>query len=119
MAGSRDEGQTDCLTMILLIARPRFFPQTRSECPYQNCHPVMSIETRHVKYIFADVVGFTEGRTVDAQVEIIGTLNKAFATALDGLNAIFLPTGDGICAGIIAMNAPADAHLQGALAVLK
>jgi class 3 adenylate cyclase len=79
----------------------------------------MSIETRHVKYIFADIVGFTERRTVDAQVEIISGLNNAFRTGLNGTEAIFLPTGDGICAGIIASNAPADAHLQGALRVLK
>jgi hypothetical protein len=79
----------------------------------------MSIETRHVKYIFADVVSFTESRTVDAQVEIIAGLNEAFRTALEGTEAIFLPTGDGICAGIIASDAGADAHLQGALKVLE
>jgi class 3 adenylate cyclase len=79
----------------------------------------MSIETRHVKYIFADIVGFTERRTVDAQVEIISGLNDAFRSGLEGTEAIFLPTGDGICAGIIASKAPADAHLQGALRVLN
>jgi len=79
----------------------------------------MSIETRHVKYIFADVVRFTKGRTVDAQVEIIAGINEAFQTALEGTEAIFLPTGDGICAGIIAGDAAADAHLEGALNVLK
>jgi hypothetical protein len=52
-------------------------------------------------------------------VEIISGLNEAFRTALEGTEAIFLPTGDGICAGIIASDAAADAHLQGALKVLR
>ncbi len=78
----------------------------------------MNIETRHVRYIFADVERFTEDRTVDAQVEIVAALNAAFKLAIGKLETIYLPTGDGICAGIIESTAAADAHLQAALTVL-
>jgi class 3 adenylate cyclase/uncharacterized protein YecT (DUF1311 family) len=79
----------------------------------------MNAETRHVKYAFADVIDFSVGRTVEAQVDIIAALNAAFAEAAQSLEVIFLPTGDGICASIIEVNAAADAHLQLALDVLK
>lgn len=78
----------------------------------------MNTETRHVKYAFADVVAFSVSRTVEAQVEIVAALNAAFKSAVQKLDVIFLPTGDGICAGITDGNAPADAHLQLALQVL-
>lgn len=79
----------------------------------------MKAETRHVKYAFADVVDFSVDRTVEAQVEIVTALNAAFTNAAESLEVIFLPTGDGICAGIIEVNASADAHIQLALDVLK
>ncbi len=79
---------------------------------------VMDVETRHVKYAFADVV-FTIERTVNAQVEIIAELNSAFKNAAGSHEVIFLPTGDGICAAIVEPNAPADAHLKMALRVVE
>src|SRR6266516_1103337 len=79
----------------------------------------MKPETRHVKYAFADVVDFSVDRTIEAQVEIVAALNAAFMQGAESSDVIFLPTGDGICAGIIEPNAPADAHLQLALHVLK
>jgi hypothetical protein len=78
----------------------------------------MSVETRHVRYIFADVVRFTEDRTLEAQVEIIAALNNAFKTSIQDLETIYLPTGDGICAGILHVDVSADIHLQVALRVL-
>ena len=78
----------------------------------------MDVETRHVKYVFADVVEFTVNRTVEAQVEIVAALGEAFRTAAEGLETIFLPTGDGICAAIIQSDAAPDSHLLVALKVL-
>jgi hypothetical protein len=78
----------------------------------------MKAQTRHVKYVFADVVDFTLNRTIEAQVEIIGALNEAFREATENLETIFLPTGDGICAGIIKSYAPPDSHIKVALKVL-
>lgn len=79
----------------------------------------MSVETRHVRYIFADVVRFTEDRTLEAQVEIIGALNHAFKASIQDFKTIYLPTGDGICAAILEVDVPADVHLQVALRVLE
>lgn len=79
----------------------------------------MNAETRHIKYAFADIVDFSVDRTVEAQVEIIDALNQSFVAAGQSLEVIFLPTGDGICASIIDVNAPVDAHLRLALDVLK
>ena len=79
----------------------------------------MNVETRHVRYIFADVVRFTEDRTLEAQVEIVAALNNAFSSAIGDLETIYLPTGDGICAGILHADVPADIHLQTALKILE
>lgn len=79
----------------------------------------MTVETRHVRYVFADVVRFTEDRTLEAQVEIIGALNEAFAKAVGEIETIYLPTGDGICAAILQVEVAADIHLQTALRVLE
>jgi uncharacterized protein YecT (DUF1311 family) len=79
----------------------------------------MAFETRHIKYVFADVVGFTRNRTVEAQVEIIEALNAAFRLAATSMDCVYLPTGDGVCLGIVDPTAPYDAHLTVALRVLE
>lgn len=78
----------------------------------------MNVETRHVKYVFADVVEFTLNRTVEAQVEIVGALSEAFRAATREFETIFLPTGDGICAGIIQADVAPDSHLVVAVKIL-
>jgi class 3 adenylate cyclase len=78
-----------------------------------------NVETRHVRYIFADVVRFTEHRTLEAQVEIVAALNDAFTKSIGNLETIYLPTGDGMCAGILDVSVPADIHLQIAIKVLE
>ena len=79
----------------------------------------MNVETRHVRYVFADVVRFTEDRTLEAQVEIIAALNGAFKKGIGDLETVYLPTGDGICAGILQVDVPSDVHLQTAIQVLE
>lgn len=79
----------------------------------------MPAVSRYVRYIFADIERFTEGRSLEAQVDIVEALNCAFSEALSGLDTIFLPTGDGICAGILQHDAAADVHLRAALRVLE
>jgi class 3 adenylate cyclase len=78
-----------------------------------------NVETRHVRYIFADVVRFTENRTLEAQVEIVAALNDSFKKSIGSFETIYLPTGDGMCAGILDVNVPADIHLQVATKVLE
>jgi class 3 adenylate cyclase len=59
-----------------------------------------------VQYVFLDVVRFTQGRTVEAQVEVVGALNSAVSTSLALLeigpdSRILLPTGDGLALALI------------------
>jgi len=59
-----------------------------------------------VQYVFCDVVRFTEGRTTEAQVEVIAALNAAVRTALEKFaipaeSRVLLPTGDGIAVALL------------------
>ena len=61
----------------------------------------MEAKTALVKYIFLDVVNYSNERTVEAQTEIINTLNTIVKETLEPFNLnnenlIYLPTGDGI-----------------------
>lgn len=76
------------------------------------------------KYIFLDVVGFTHGRSVEAQTDIVDVLNGIVKSAVMGSGItddkiIFLPTGDGICIALLNIESPYDVHLQIALNVIK
>jgi class 3 adenylate cyclase len=80
--------------------------------------------TKRIKYVFLDVVAFSQGRSVEAQTQIIVALNEAVKGAVADASiidaqVIYLPTGDGICAAILDSDAPYDAHLTVALGVLK
>ncbi len=75
------------------------------------------------KYIFLDVESFTWNRSVEAQTEIIETLNQIVSNSVKNLsipsdNVIYLPTGDGICIGLTNVNSPYDAPLQIAKQIL-
>ena len=80
-------------------------------------------ETRFVKYIFVDIVGYSRDRSVEAQSDIIARLNQFMLQAVEGhvrqKGAIYLPTGDGVCAAIVDSSAPYDIHLQSALRLLR
>jgi uncharacterized protein YecT (DUF1311 family) len=56
---------------------------------------------------------------LEAQVEIVAALNDAFKKSIGNLETIYLPTGDGMCAGILDVSVPADIHLQVAIKVLE
>jgi class 3 adenylate cyclase len=82
-----------------------------------------------VKYIFLDVVGFTHKRSVDAQSDVVSTLNVIVANSLEDSkipvdNRIYLPTGDGICIALVNIDSlpdigtPYDAHIRIALDIL-
>jgi class 3 adenylate cyclase len=83
----------------------------------------VSAQTAQVKYVFLDIVKFTEGRSVEAQSDIVASINsivaaavKTFAVSEDRL--IFLPTGDGLCVALIDVDEPFDVHLGIATAIL-
>lgn len=82
-------------------------------------------KTEQVKYIFLDIVGFTKGRSVEAQSDLVAALNLIVRNAINVFSIendqlILLPTGDGICVAIIADRSnPYDLHLKIALEILK
>ncbi|MGE8723332.1 hypothetical protein ACO2KH_18230 [Leptospira terpstrae] len=81
-------------------------------------------KTALVKYIFLDIVGYSFNRTVEAQTDIISTLNTIIQTTLteEGLkqeNMILLPTGDGICIALINLIDPYDLHISIGIKILS
>ncbi|MDO8585436.1 MAG: adenylate/guanylate cyclase domain-containing protein [Armatimonadota bacterium] len=76
------------------------------------------------QYIFLDVEGFTKGRSVEAQTDIINALNGAVQecighTKLPRDKVLLLPTGDGICISILGEAEPYDIQLMLALDILR
>jgi len=76
------------------------------------------------KYIFLDIVSYSYGRSVEAQTEIISKLNDLVRECIAQFNIsddalIYLPTGDGICIALLAIEAPYDIHVQVPLSLLK
>lgn len=80
--------------------------------------------TTPAKYIFLDVVGFTNNRSVEAQEDIIGILNSLVSRCLDEYSLledkrILLPTGDGLCIALLNLETPYDVHIGLALDILR
>lgn len=73
--------------------------------------------------VFLDIVGYTKNRSVEAQSDLVGTLNHVVTRAMDALtvaepNVVLLPTGDGIAIAMIDI-AGVDVHLRLALEILR
>ncbi len=73
-------------------------------------------KTIPAKYIFLDVVGFSRGRSVEAQTDIVNSLNDLVRDVITKNNVakervIYLPTGDGICIALLNIEEPFDVHL--------
>jgi hypothetical protein len=80
--------------------------------------------TTPAKYIFLDVVGFTNQRSVEAQTDIVEVLNSVVRRSLKEQDVsndkyILLPTGDGICIALLNIEDPYDVHIQLALRILR
>src|SRR5688572_27393522 len=81
-------------------------------------------KTIPAKYIFLDVVSFSRGRSVEAQSDIVHSLNDIVKKSLSAHNVtperrIMLPTGDGICVALLNIEEPYDIHVQLALSILR
>jgi class 3 adenylate cyclase len=81
------------------------------------------VETARVQYVFLDVVGFTRNGSVEAQSEVVATLNDVVIRALQTVDipaerVVLLPTGDGMALTMIEVSG-FDAHLQLALCILR
>jgi len=80
-------------------------------------------KTARVKYLFMDIVGYTKGRSTDAQSEIIRYQNSIVCEALEAerikpAHRILIPTGDGMCIALIKGSQPLDILVRLALAIL-
>ena len=89
-------------------------------------------KTALIKYIFLDIVGFTDNRSVEAQSDLIGCLNSLVTEVLEKHDlgaqqdilprgkgrSIFIPTGDGICIALMDVGDNYEIHLQVALDIL-
>lgn len=85
---------------------------------------MVDAKTIPAKYIFLDVVGFSQDRSVEAQTDIVHSMNVIVKTAVidNGIVAekvIYLPTGDGICIAILNVEDPYDIHVRVALDILN
>jgi class 3 adenylate cyclase len=59
-------------------------------------------KTTPIKYVYADIVDYTQNRSAEAQCDLVGKLNALFEGAIrqsyiKRKDCIFIPTGDGIC----------------------
>lgn len=89
-------------------------------------------KTALIKYIFLDIISFTNNRSVEAQADLIGYLNSVVNETLEKHNlatdqdilpeshgkSILIPTGDGICIALIDVGDEYDIHLRVALDIL-
>ena len=79
--------------------------------------------TVYAKYIFLDIVKYST-RSVEGQTAIIKALNEiveqvANEYKIDADHAIYIPTGDGMCIGLINVINPYDIHLRMSLDILN
>lgn len=82
-----------------------------------------SIETVNAKYVFLDVVGYSKGRTIEAQSHIIHALNRVIVDAVTASGVpkdqvLLLPTGDGVGIVLIDVMRPYDVDVGIALDLL-
>lgn len=78
--------------------------------------------TRSFKYVFLDVVKFTQ-RSVEAQSDVVIALNKIVKAAVEKNdlkkeNILYIPTGDGICLAISG-ELSFDIHMRVAIDILE
>lgn len=81
------------------------------------------VETGRVQCVFLDIVGFTKNRSVEAQSDLVATLNDVVTKAMKCLavpepNVVLLPTGDGMAVALVDV-AGVDVHLRLALEILR
>ena len=80
-------------------------------------------ETVNAKYVFLDVVGYSKGRTIEAQSHIIEVLNQAIVESVTASGVakdqvLLLPTGDGVGIVLIDVMRPYDVDVRLALDLL-
>ena len=89
-----------------------------------NKHALKEANAIPAKYVFLDIVKFTQNRTIEAQSDIIIALNGIVLQTLKLFNIseskrYLLPTGDGICIALLNIEIPYDIHTQVALTIIQ
>jgi class 3 adenylate cyclase len=79
--------------------------------------------TVYAKYIFLDIVKYST-RSVEGQTAVIKALNEIVEQIVNGYkidadNTIYIPTGDGMCIGLINVTNPYDINIRISLDILK
>lgn len=82
-----------------------------------------TVETVNAKYVFLDVVGYSKGRTIEAQSHIIDALNRVIveavvASSVPREQVLLLPTGDGVGIVLVDVMRPYDVDVRIALDLL-
>ena len=77
-----------------------------------------------VRYVYFDVVDFSKGRSIEAQTEILISLNQIVSQSVASIvtlsdQTLFLPTGDGVCVCLVNLIHPLDLDVRIALEVLE
>src|SRR5258705_5766691 len=96
---------------------------TRIKKP-QHDSKMQKVTTIEAKHIFIDVVNYTHNRSVEAQTEIINSLNKVVIDTakhfkLSNNMVLYIPTGDGMCITLLDVFKPYDIHVQIGLMLLE
>jgi hypothetical protein len=81
-------------------------------------------KTIPAKYIFLDIVGFTNNRSAEAQSHIVEVLNHIVEKSIveHGLpkaKVLFVPASDGLEIALLNVESPYDIHLQIALSIIE
>lgn len=88
----------------------------------------MSYKTISTTHIFIDIVSYTHKRSVEAQFDIIQTLNQIVKKVIDKSikkksikknSIVYIPTGDGMCISIMKTGKKLDFQIEIALDILK
>lgn len=93
------------------------------DCASEAAPMTSDASTVLAHYVFVDIVGFTRDRSVEAQADVVATLNGLIRSGLDRFKAfearsILLPTGDGVCVALLGGDLPYDVHLKFAVNLL-
>jgi class 3 adenylate cyclase len=83
----------------------------------------MNPKTISAQYIFTDIVGYSNNRSIEAQTDILESLNDVVRSALEihkitRRRYIPVPTGDGMCIALLAIQEPFDIALTLAIQIL-
>ncbi len=81
-------------------------------------------DTADTKYVGVDIVGYSNGRCIEAQADVVAALNDVVRAAvaqydLPEESRLFIPTGDGLFIALLDVLRPYDVHVRIAVKILE